>query len=87
MKAIEAFKALILRISVACNKRYGGPGEVVKNMPDNYRKALKELKSEDIGPNVRLDELGSTFVGTDEYYENKGFEADRLEFDKKILKR
>jgi hypothetical protein len=59
-------------------------GEVVKRLPSE---ALSKLKSSDIDGGdkaERIDQL-KYLVGTDEYYRNKEFEKDKLEFDKKIL--
>lgn len=88
MNAIEAFKRALFYVSGLCSsitdKR---PGAVVERLSGEARDALKDLKASDIGgdpQSERIDDL-KYYVGSDEYYRNKEFEKDKLEFDKKIL--
>jgi hypothetical protein len=89
MNPIEAFKRALFYVSGLCSSRtLNKPGAVVQRLSPEAREALSQLKSSDIdgGPQAeRIDEL-KYYVGSDEYYRNKEFEKDRLEFDKKILK-
>jgi len=89
MNPIEAFKRALFYVSGVCSSRtLNKPGAVIERLSPEARAALKGLKSSDIdgGPTAeRVDEL-KYYVGSDEYYRNKEFEKDRLDFDKKILK-
>lgn len=85
MNPIDAFKRAIFYVSGLCSQRtLNKPGAVIERLSTDTREALKELKSSDIDGSVeRVDDL-KYYVGSDEYYQNKEFEKDRLEFDKKI---
>lgn len=87
MNPIDAFKRAMFYVSGLCSSRtLNKPGAVVERLPPEAREALKGLKSSDIdgGPKAeRLDDL-KYYVGSDEYYRNKEYQKDRLEFDKKI---
>ena len=89
MGPMEAFRRAMFFISGVCSQRtLNQPGAVVSRLSPKEREALSQLKSSDIdgGPKAeRIDEL-KYYIGSDEYYRNKEFEKDRLEFDKKILK-
>jgi hypothetical protein len=87
MKAIEAFKRAMFYISGLCSQRtLNQPGAVIERLPTNTREALQNLRSSDIDGSVeRIDDL-KYYVGSDQYYQNKEFQKDRLEFDKKISK-
>ena len=89
MNPLDAFKRAMFYVSGICSSRtLNKPGAVIERLSTEARDALKELKSSDIdgGPKAeRLDDL-KYYVGTDEYYRNKEFEKDRLEFDKKLKK-
>jgi hypothetical protein len=87
MKPIEAFKRAIFYVSGLCSQRaLNKPGAVIERLSTDARDALKELKASDIdGSQERLDDL-KYYVGSDQYYQNKEFEKERLEFDKKIAK-
>jgi hypothetical protein len=87
MNPIEAFKRALFYVSGLCSSRtLDRPGAVVQRLSPEAREALTQLKSSDIdGSAERLDDL-KYYVGSDEYYRNKEFEKDKLEFDKKILK-
>jgi len=89
MTPIEAFKRALFYVSGLCSSRtLNVPGAVVQRLSPEARDALKELKSSDIDgspQSERLDDL-KYYVGSDEYYRNKEFEQDKLNFDKKILK-
>lgn len=88
MTPIEAFKRAFFYVSGLCSQRtLNVPGAVVQRLSSEAREALSKLKSSDIdgsSESERIDEL-KYYVGSDEYYQNKEFEKDRLEFDKKIL--
>ena len=88
MTPIEAFKRALFYISGVCSSiTLNKPGAVVQRLSADAREALSKLKSSDLdgGPqSERIDEL-KYYVGSDDYYRNKEFEKDRLEFDKKIL--
>lgn len=83
----EAFYRAMFYISGVCSSiTLNKPGAVVQRLSAEARQALSKLKSSDIdGSNERIDDL-KYYVGSDEYYRNKEFEKDKLEFDKKILK-
>jgi hypothetical protein len=89
MTPMEAFKRALFYVSGICSSRtLNKPGAVVQRLSPEARQALSELKSSDIdgGPAAeRVDEL-KYYIGSDEYYRNKEFEKDRLEFDKKLKK-
>jgi hypothetical protein len=89
MNPIDAFKKALFYVSGICSSiTLNKPGAVVQRLSPEARKALTQLKSSDIdgGPKAeRIDEL-KYYVGSDEYYRNKEFEKDKIEFDKKILK-
>ncbi len=86
---MEAFKRALFYVSGLCSSRtLNKPGAVVQRLSPEAREALQNLKSSDIdgGPTAeRLDDL-KYYVGSDEYYRNKEYEKDRLEFDKKLKK-
>lgn len=87
MKALEAFKTAMFYVSGLCSTHTKDkPGAVIERLSSETREALQELKSDDIGSNVILDNVGY-YAATNEYYQNKEFEKERLEFDKKILKK
>lgn len=89
MNPLDAFKRALFYVSGICSSRtLNVPGAVVQRLSPEAREALSKLKSSDIdgGPKAeRLDDL-KYYVGSDEYYRNKEFEKDRLEFDKKLKK-
>lgn len=89
MTPLEALKRAMFYISGVCSSRtLNVPGAVVQRLTPEAREALGKLKSSDIDGGdkaERIDEL-KYYVGSNEYYENKEFEKDKLEFDKKILK-
>jgi hypothetical protein len=87
MSPLDAFKRAMFYISSVCSQRFiNKPGVIIEHLSDDTRLELRKLKSSDIdGSSERLDDL-KYFVGSDEYYRNKEFEKDRLEFDKKIAK-
>ena len=89
MTPIEAFKRALFYVSGLCSQRtLNKPGAVVSRLSPEAREALTQLKASDIGgegSTERIDDL-KYFVGSDEYYRNKEFEKDKLEFDKKIIK-
>jgi len=89
MSPMEAFKRALFYVSGLCSSRtLNKPGAVVQRLSPEAREALQNLKSSDIdgGPTAeRLDDL-KYYVGSDEYYRNKEYEKDRLEFDKKLKK-
>jgi hypothetical protein len=89
MSPLEALKRAMFYVSGLCSSRtLNVPGAVVQRLSPEAREALSQLKSSDIdgGPTTeRLDDL-KYYCGSDEYYRNKEFEKDKLEFDKKILK-
>jgi len=87
MNALAAFKRALFYISSVCSSRtLNKPGAIIERLSDNDRLELRKLKSSDIDGSVeRIDDL-KYFVGSDEYYRNKEFEKDCLEFDKKIAK-
>lgn len=85
MKAIDAFHTLLTRVSLLfTRKRNGIPGEIVKEMPADYRKALTELKSDEIGPDVRISD--KYYLYSNEFIENSRQKDERIAFDKKIKK-
>lgn len=86
MTPMEAFKRALFYVSGLCSSRtLNKPGAVVQRLSPEAREALQNLKSSDIdgGPTAERPEY---LVGSDEYYRNKEFEKDRLEFDKKLKK-
>ena len=89
MSPMDAFKRALFYVSGLCSSRtLNKPGAVVQRLSPEAREALQDLKSTDIdgGPKAeRLDDL-KYYVGSDEYYRNKEYEKDRLEFDKKLKK-
>ena len=87
MSPLEAFKRAMFYISGLCSQRtLNVPGGVVERLTPETREALSQLKSSDLdGAQERLDDI-KYYTGSDEYYQNKKFEKERLEFDKKILK-
>ena len=88
MKAIDAFNRALFYVSGLCSSiTLNVPGAVIKRLSLETREALKGLKSEEIGSNVRLDDLEfKYYVGSDEWYREQEFKKDRLEFDKKLKK-
>lgn len=86
---LEALKRALFFVSGLCSQRtLNKPGAVIERLSPEAREALKDLKSSDIDGGSqaeRIDEL-KYYVGSDEYYRNKEFEKDKLEFDKKIIK-
>jgi hypothetical protein len=85
---IDALRRALFHISSLSSRMFDKkPGAVIERMSERERTALQKLKSSDIdgGPTAeRIDDL--KYIGSNEYYENKEFEKDKLEFDKKILK-
>ena len=87
MNAIKALKSAMFYISgLYSMKIMNRPGAVIEKLNDNTRCALQDLKSDDIGPNVRLDNYELYSVGSNEYYQKQEEIKDRLEFDKKLKK-
>lgn len=91
MTPMEAFKRAMFFISGICSQRtLNVPGAVVNRLSTKEREALGHLKSSDIdgSPGAeRIDGDLKYWVGSEEYYRNKEFEKDKLEFDKKLLKK
>lgn len=86
MNALQALKNALFYVSGLYSSRtINKPGAVIERLGQNSRQALQELKSDDIGPEVRLDDL-KYFVGSDEYYQQQEYKQDRLDFDKKLKK-
>jgi hypothetical protein len=86
MTPLAAFKQAIFYISGLCSQRtLNKPGAVIQRLSDEARQALPALKSDEIGPDAKLDEL-QYFVGSDQYYQRKETSKLLTEFDKKILK-
>jgi hypothetical protein len=87
MNPLDAFKRAMFYISGLCSQRtLNKPGAIIERLSPETREELSKLKSSDIDGSIeRLDDL-KYYVGSDEYYRNKEFEKDRLEFDKKIAK-
>jgi hypothetical protein len=86
MTPIEAFRRAFFYVSGLCSSRTENrPGAVIERLSPEAREALSQLKSEDIGPEVRLSSY-EQLTGTEEYYRDREFKKDRLDFDKKILK-
>lgn len=85
MKPIEALKAVISYVSgLSSQKILNVPGAAINKLSPTARQALQELKSSDIdGSQERHEDIK---YYTNEFYEKKEWEKDRLEFDKKILK-
>jgi hypothetical protein len=86
---IDALRRALFYVSGVCSSiTLNKPGAVIERLSSETRESLKQLKSSDIDGGStaeRMDEL-KYYVGSDEYYQNKEFEKDKLEFDKKILK-
>lgn len=87
MNPIDAFKRAMFYISGLCSQQMlNKPGAVIERLSDDTRSELKKLKSSDIdGSAERLDDL-KYYVGSNEYYQNKKLEAEKMEFDKKLKK-
>lgn len=85
MTPMEAFKRAMFFISGLCSQRMlNVPGAIINRLSTKEREALSQLKSSDIdgSPNTERVEY---LVGSDQFYQNKEFEKDKLDFDKKIL--
>ena len=88
MNALEAFEKAVYWVSSISSRIFDKkPGAVIERMSEADRLELRKLKSDDINPDVRLDEYQKFICGDNEYWQNKGFVKERLEFDKKILKK
>lgn len=88
MNPLEALKCAMFYVSGLCSSRtLNVPGAVVQRLSPETREALGQLKSSDIDGTERFDsdEL-KYYCASEEYYKNKEFEKDKLEFDKKIRK-
>ena len=86
MTPIDAFKKAMFYISGVCSSlTLNKPGAVIERLSTESRDALKELKSSDIGPEQRIDDL-KYYAASEKYYRDKEWTQDRLDFDKKILK-
>ena len=83
MKAIDILRQLLMRISFNVKRYKNIPGEVVKDMPEEQRQTLSELKSNEIDNSLRVEEW---WLGDDEYYQKQKIKKELLDFDKKILK-
>jgi hypothetical protein len=84
MKPIEAFQALLWRISIGFTHRLENiPGAIVKSMPETFRNALSKLTSEDIGSKIRLEPW---WQGNDDWHKKQEIKKELVAFDKKILK-
>lgn len=84
MKPLEALGQAIFYISGLCSQQtLNKPGAIIRRLSAKAREALRQLKSSDIDEShERLDV--KYCVGSDQYYQNKEFQKDKLEFDKKI---
>jgi hypothetical protein len=83
MKAIDIFRQLLLRISFLPKRYKNVPGEVIKDMSEEQRQKLSELKSDEIDPSLRVEEW---WLGDDNYHQGQENRKYLLNFDKKILK-
>ena len=90
MTPMQALKRAMFFISGLCSqKTLNVPGAVINRLSAKEREALSQLKSDDIdgsSDSERLDNDIKYWIGSDQYYQNKEFEKDKLKFDKKILK-
>lgn len=89
MSPREAFQRAMFWVSCLSSRRFDKkPGAVIESMHETDRVELRKLTIEDVNPdpNLRQDILEQLCPGDDLYYQNKQFEKDRLEFDKKIAK-
>lgn len=64
--------------------RHGKPGEVIQGLSEERRAILRGLRSDDIGPGHRRDDLLWFGHGVEQ---NDRFRSDRLAFDRKLLRR
>jgi hypothetical protein len=89
MTPVEAFKRALFYVSGLCSQRtLNQPGAIIGRLSVKEREAISQLKSSDIdggSKSERIDDL-KYLVGSNEYYHNKEFERDRIEFDKKMKK-
>jgi hypothetical protein len=86
MNPLDAFKRALFYVSGLCSSRtMNKPGAVIERLSASERQALTQLKSDEIGPTTRIDDL-KYYVGSDEYYQQQEFQKERLEFDKKLKK-
>ena len=89
MTPMEALKRAMFYISGVCSSStLNVPGAVVQRLSAKEREALSQLKSSEIDGGdkaERIDEL-RYYIGSNEYYENKELEKEKLAFDKKIIK-
>lgn len=87
MKPIEAFERALFYVSgLSSHIIPKNPGAVLARLSQEAREALKRLTSSDIAEHTRFKEYWRYFE-SDENYHKKQFEKDKLEFDKKMLKK
>jgi len=83
MKSIDAFFALLDRITLLDRWRNKGPGKVVESMSPEVREALSNLKSEEVAVDkirpVDYEMMGLNYHSTDPHNKLK-----LLEFEKQI---
>lgn len=88
MNPLDAFRRAMFFISGVCSSiTLNKPGAVIERLSPEARQALQQLKSSDIDgseSSERIDDLA--YYGSEEYYQNKKFEKDKLEFDKRMKK-
>lgn len=86
---LDALRRAMFFVSGLCSQRtLNKPGAVIERLSPEAREALSKLKSSDIDGSAgseRIDDL-KYLATSNEYYENKELEAEKLKFDKKILK-
>lgn len=88
MTPMDAFKRAMFFISGLCSQRMlNVPGGVVSRLSDKEREALSQLKSSDIDGSLSCERIDCSWVAPEEYYQNKKIEKEKLEFDKKLLKK
>lgn len=84
MTPYEALQRAMFYVSGLCSQRtLNKPGAVIERLTPETRDALKDLKSDEIGP----DAMGlhtNYYVDTRELAKEKEYVQDRLDFDKKF---
>lgn len=88
MKPLDALRRAMFYISgLYSGRMLNKPGAVIKKLTPETRQALQDLKSSDIDgseSSERIDDL--KYYGSEAFYQNKEFEKDKLEFDKRMKK-
>ena len=91
MNPLAVLKRALWKITLDGGRRFENkPGAVIESINEQDREVLKTLKSSDIDGSPSNEKIGEQelgiFSGFAGFYQNKEFDKDKEEFNKKLKK-